>query len=233
MLKPLAEDGPAVDPVAAFFLALAYQSRPGPAATFRICGLLMKADTATSPLALQARALADTMHGHSGFEFEQCKLASLRGWGEPEWTTLTLSRGHRVRINQGGFTVEYEGASKRTPESWGGPGWKFLPFRLTELASATASDGPRYFIELFVWAPHSKIDVPDWSLLWFAYEVAGADVVALPGGGPVARSAGPTPPSSFPVDDYARFVVDDNGQVERVIVGPEAKRTPVPDRSVR
>jgi hypothetical protein len=144
-----------------------------------------------------------------------------------------LSRDHRDRIARDGFGVEYEGASKRTPESWGGPGWTFLPFRLTELATATAGQERRYFIELFVWAPHSQIDVPDWSLLWFAYEVAGADVVRLPGNGLVARSAGSTPPFSFPVDDHARFVVNDNGQLERVVVGPEASRIPVPDRSIR
>jgi hypothetical protein len=63
--------------------------------------------------------------------------------------------------------------------------------------------------------------------------VAGADVVRLPGDGVVARSAGSTPPSSFPVDDYARFVINDVGQLERMIVGPEARRSLVPDRSIR
>jgi hypothetical protein len=90
ILRPLAEDGPDVDPVAAFFLALAYQSRPGMPDSMRVCGLLMRAATAASPVAVQARTLAETLHFDSGLEFEQCMLASRRGWGQPTWTTLTL-----------------------------------------------------------------------------------------------------------------------------------------------
>jgi hypothetical protein len=82
----------------------------------RACGLIRRAATATSPVASQAQALAETLSGQSGLAFEQCMRASLRGWGEPAWTTFTLSRDHRVRIARDGFGVEYEGASKRTPE---------------------------------------------------------------------------------------------------------------------
>ena len=199
----------------------------------RACGLFMRANTATSPVALQARVLAETLGGASGLGFEQCMLASRRGWGQPAWTAFTLAARHRVRIDADGFDVEYEGASKRTRESWGGPGWQFLPIRLTELARTATGQERRYFIELFVWAPHSKIDVPEWALLWFAYEVAGSDVVRLEGDGLIARSAGSMPPSSFPIDDYARFVVSDNGSVERVVVGREARQIPVPARSSR
>jgi hypothetical protein len=164
ILKPLAEDGPGVDPVAAFFLALAYQSSPGLGGSMRVCGLFRRAAAATSPVAAQAQRMAEKLSGVSGLAFEQCMLASVRGWGEPAWMTFTLSPGHRVRIDRGGFDVEHEGASKRSPESWGGPGWTFLPFRLTEVAPAAGRER-RHFIELFVWAPHSRIDVPEWSLL--------------------------------------------------------------------
>ena len=233
ILTPLAEGQPDADPVAAFFLALAYQSSPGWSGSMRVCGLFRRADTATSPVALQARVLAETLGGAAGLGFEQCMLASRRGWGQPEWTAFTLAARHRVRIDADGFQVEYDGASKRTRESWGGPGWQFLPIRLTELATLTSGQDRRYFIELFVWAPHSKIDVPEWALLWFAFEVSGADVVRLDGNGLVARFTGSMPPSSFPIDDYARFVVSDNGSVERVVVGPEARQIPVPARSSR
>src|SRR5262245_32145199 len=96
ILTPLAEEGPAVDPVAAFFLALAYQSSPGWSGSMRACGLFMRADTAVSPVALQARILAETLAGTAGLAFEQCTLASRRGWGQPTWTAFTLAARHRV-----------------------------------------------------------------------------------------------------------------------------------------
>jgi len=233
ILTPLAEGQPDADPVAAFFLALAYQSSPGWSGSMRACGLFRSADTASSPVALQARALAEALGGAAGLGFEQCMLAGRRGWGQPAWTAFTLAARHRVRIDADGFDVEYEGAAKRTKESWGGPGWKFLPTRLTELATTTTGQERRYFIELFVWAPHSKVDVPEWALLWFAYEVAGPDVIRLDGNGLVARFAGSMPPSSLPIDDYARFVIRDDASIERVVIGPEARQIPVPGRSSR
>ena len=233
ILAPLAEEGPAADPVAAFFLALAYHSSPQWSGSMRECGLFMSAATGTSPVGMQARVLAEALGGPAGLGFEQCMLASQLGWGQPTWTAFTLAPGHRVRIDPDGFQVDYDGASKRMRESWGGPGWRFLPIRLTELATSITGQERRYFLELFAWAPHSKIDVPDWVLLWFAYEVTGADVIRLDGDGLVARLSGSLPPSSFPIDDYARFVVSDNGLVERVVIGPEARKVPVQERTIR
>jgi hypothetical protein len=92
----------------------------------------------------------------------------------------------------------------------------------------------RYFVELFAWTPHSADDAPQWSLAWFAYEVVGVDVIRLlPGDGRVATAVGPSPPMSFEVDAVARFVATDNGQVERVVIGPEARRVTIPARRVR
>ena len=81
--------------------------------------------------------------------------------------------------------------------------------------------------------PHSPVDAPQWSLLWFAYEVVGADVIRLPGDGGVATTVGASPPSSFPVDEFARLLAAANGDVERVVIGAEARRVPLPARSVQ
>lgn len=235
ILSPLVEGRAEPDPLAAFFLALAYQfGGRGPSDPMRSCGLLMKAATPSSPLMRQAELLARQLHMNHWLARSNCDIAATRGWGEPAWTTFTLSPRHRVRIDQSGFSVDYEGISKLTPEGWGGAGWQFLPIRLTEMDLSTHGQGRRYFLELFVWTPHTAADAPQWSLAWFAYEVVGADVIrVLPGEGRVASAIGPSPPMSFPVDDVARFVAADNGEVERVVIGEEARRVTIPARSVR
>ena len=131
ILGPLVEGRAEPDPLAAFFLALAYQfGGRGPSDPMRSCGLLMKAATPSNPLMRQAELLARQLHMNSGLARNQCEIAATRGWGEPAWTTFTLSPGHRVRIDRDGFSVEHQGATKLTPGGWGGGGWQFLPIRL-------------------------------------------------------------------------------------------------------
>jgi hypothetical protein len=234
ILSPLVEGRAEPDPLAAFFLALAYQSGGRGSYSMRSCGLLMKAATPSNPLMRQAELLAKQLHMNHWLARNNCEIAATRGWGEPAWTTFTLSPRHQVRIDRSGFSVDYEGTSKLTPEGWGGAGWQFLPIRLTEMDLSTHGQGPRYFLELFVWTPHTAADAPQWSLAWFAYEVVGADVIRLlPGEGRVASAVGPSPPMSFPVGDVARFVAADNGEVERIVIGEEARRVTIPARSVR
>jgi len=235
ILGPLVEGREEPDAVAAFFLALAYQSGGrGPSDGMRSCGLFMKAATASSPLMRQAELLARQLHMNSQLGLNNCALAASRAWGQPAWTTFTLAPAHRVRIDQNGFTVEHDGALKLTAEGWGGAGWRFLPIRLTEVDVAPRGEARRYFIELFAWVPHTAADAPDWSLLWFVYEVVGPDVIRRqPGDRRVANTVGAAPPLSFAADEIARVVSDDGGQVERVVIGPEARRVPLPPRDVR
>jgi hypothetical protein len=234
ILAPLVEGREEPDAVAAFFLALAYQSGGrGPSDGMRSCGLFMKAATASSPLIRQAELLARQLHMNSQLGLNNCALAATRGWGEPAWTTFTLARAHRVRIDQTGFLVEHEGVSKLTPGGWGGAGWRFLPIRLTQVDVPALGEAPRYFIEFFVWTPHTPVDSPQWSLLWFVYEVVGAVVIRVPGDGRVATTVSAAPPLSFAADEVARVVSDGNGEVARVVIGPEARRVPLPPRGVR
>ena len=234
LLAPLVEGHSDPDPVAALFFALAYQfGGRGPSDPMRSCGLLMKAATPANPLMRQAELLAQQLHMNHAITRNQCAIAAARGWGQPAWTTFTLSPAHRVRIDQNGFTVEHDGASKVTPEGWGGAGWQFLPIRLTQV-DVTEPGEVRYFIELFAWAPHTPDAAPQWSLLWFVYEVVGPDVIRRHSGdGGVANVVGAAPPLSFAPDDFARLVSDDIGQVARVVIGPEARRVPLPPRGVR
>jgi hypothetical protein len=233
ILSPLVEGRGEPDPLATFFLALAYRSA-GPGNSMRSCGLFMKAATPSSPLLRQAELLANESHLNHEIARNQCAIAAKRPWGQPAWTTFTLAPAHRVRIDQNGFTVEYEGASKLTPEGWGGAGWQFLPIRLTEVDVAAPGEARRYFIEFFAWNPHTPDDAPEWSLAWFVYEVVGPDVIRRePGDGRVARTVGAAPPLSFAPDEVARLVSDAAGQVERVVIGPEARRVPLPPRTVK
>jgi hypothetical protein len=235
LLAPLVEGQAEPDPVAALFLALAYQfGGRGPSDPARSCGLLMKAATPANPLMRQAELLATQLHMNHVLMRNQCAIAAARGWGQPAWTTFTLSRTHRVRIDPTGFLVEHEGASKLTPGGWGGAGWRFLPIRLTQVDVPAPGEAPRYFVEFFAWFPHTPDEAPEWSLLWFVYEVVGVDVIGRQqGDGRVATMVGTAPPMTFPVDDVARLVSADSGEVVRVVVGAQARRVPLPPRGVR
>jgi len=235
LLAPLVEGQAEPDPVAALFLALAYQfGGRGPSDPARSCGLLMKAATPTNPLMRQAELLATQLHMNHDLMRNQCAIAAARGWGQPAWTTYTLSRTHRVRIDPNGFLVEHEGASKLTPEGWGGAGWRFLPIRLTQVDVQAPGEAPRYFVEFFAWFPHTPVDVAEWSLMWFVYEVVGIDVIRRQqGDGRVATTVGTAPPMTISADDVARLVSDDSGEVVRVVIGTQARRVPLPPRGVR
>jgi len=232
ILKPLAEDRPDYDPLAAFFLALAYQFRGGEFSdSTRVCGLFLKAATPANPLMPQAVTLAAAIHQNHPWMLNNCALAVGRGWGTPQWTTLVLGPEHRVRIHEGGFTVTFNGAETQTREGWGGAGWRFLPIRLTSVAPA--GGGLRHFVEIFTWIPHSPDDAPLWSLAWFAYEVRGTDVVRLEGSPSVSRHVGQQPPASFQVDDAAQFAYDSNGVLQRIVVGDLARAVPVETERLR
>src|SRR5687767_7111126 len=76
VLRPLVEGRAEPDPLAAFFLALAYQAGgSGPMDQSRVCGLLMNAATPANPLRRQAEVLAIQLHMNSTLAREQCQIA--------------------------------------------------------------------------------------------------------------------------------------------------------------
>lgn len=233
ILRPLVEGRADPDPVAAFFLALAYQSGGRRSDPIRVCGLLMKAAVPGSPLMAQAEALARQFHMNSTFARNLCSVASIRGWGEPAPTAFTLAPDHRVRVDQSGIAIDYRGSQQVTERTWGGAGWTFLPTRLTEIETAAPGASRRYFLEWFAWVPTTPDEQPLWVLSWFASEIVGTEIVAVPGDGGVARFIGAQPPESFAVGDLARFVVVDNAQVDRVVIGEQARSVRIPSRSVQ
>src|SRR5262245_36743363 len=87
LLAPLVEGQAEPDPVAALFLALAYQfGGRGPSDPARSCGLLMRAATPANPLKRQAELLATQLHMNHTVMRNQCAIGATRGWGQPAWT---------------------------------------------------------------------------------------------------------------------------------------------------
>jgi hypothetical protein len=229
ILQPLAEERPDADPIAAFFLATLYHSNAIPGSDWlRACGMYLRAAVPGSPLIFQATALAADTHGGSAALYEICDMARARGWGFPQPARFVLGRNHAVRIDQGGMFVEHEGAETRSNVQWGGAGWKFLPTRLTEIAPP--GEPRRYFVEIFVWMPDGRADEPHWYLTWFGYEVVGKDTYPIPGDGTVAEMVGREPPASVAIDDLARIVLNERGDVARVAIGPHAQVVLIPRR---
>jgi len=124
ILRPLAEERPDADPLAAFFLATLHQSGAIPGSDWlRACGLFLRAAAPGNPLLFQSMILAASTDGGSGLAHEICNLARTRGWGVPPSARFVLDGNHAVRIDQAGMFVEYEGAETRSKIQSGGAGW--------------------------------------------------------------------------------------------------------------
>lgn len=226
ILRPLAEERPDADPLAAFFLAALHQSGAIPGSDrLRACGLYLRAAAPGNPLLFQSMVLVASTHGRSGLAHNICTMARTRGWGLPPPARFVLDRNHAVRIDQGGMFVEYDGAEKRSKVQWGGAGWRFLPTRLTEIAVPGGTR--RYFVEFFVWMPDWHTD-DHWYLTWFGHEVVGGNTYPIPGDGTIAEMVGREPPVSVAVDDLARIVLNERGDAARVVIGPHPQVVVIP-----
>jgi len=176
----------------------------------------------------QAETLARHFHLNSPLLRNACAIAATRGGSEPEPATFRLAPDHRVQVDRTGITIDYRG-ERVTKNAWAGAGWRFLPTRLTEIGTGSAAEPQRYFLETFAWIPTTPVEQPLWMLSWFASEVVGTELLAIPGDGVIARFTGAVPPDTFRIDDVPRLVVSD-GQISRVVTGELASSVTVPPR---
>jgi hypothetical protein len=234
ILRPLAEEVPAPEPLAQFFMASLYESGQGvPLNPTRACGLYLRAAAKESPIRPQALALAQLIYETGGVLRPQCLEARDYGWVDPPSASFSLGRDHWVRVDRTGLVVGFQGGQKREAVTMGGPGWVYLPVRLTQLDVSRPVQARRHFVEFFIWMPVSTPDEPSWTLHWFVWEVIGADIVALPPGGLLAASTGRQPTPTFDVGAAARIYVNDDGEAEWMVSGPNARRAVVPYRGSR
>lgn len=222
ILRPLAEDVSAPDPLAQFFVAALYRYGVGvPVNLLRACGL-SHAAAASLPV-LHALKLADNVLQDVPELVNECRTAPGDAWRTPDPVAFTLEPGQRVTFDGSRLTVEFEGRNSWARLEWGPDVW-FLPIRHTTLDVLKPVPGQRHFIEFFVWAPGKDLVAPVWTLGWSVHEVVGAHL--MPGSWqPLKTVSAAMPPLSPDQRALAQWVINADGDVEqRVSQDPSSER---------
>jgi hypothetical protein len=233
ILRPLA-DAPVQDPLAQFFLATIYNTGSGvQMETIRACGLYLKSAIDRNPLAKQAVALADAIHLNNPQMRALCVAGMAGVWREPPSARFQLGPDHWVTTDSSGFIVGYGGVQRTVPTDWGGPEWVFLPTRYTRLEVTRPIATTRHFIEFLFWIPDDVQSPAVWTLVWSVFEVVGSEAYPLPDTAGVASVTATRPPASYPVAAVGCLQVNADGDIERVVSGPNGHTSVVPYRGPR
>jgi hypothetical protein len=230
ILKPIAERSPRPDHVAEFFMGTLYENGQGVEAdTIRACALYVRASSeSTSPFGVQASALVRRFRGSLSREaFEDCTLLASSGFDHGfQSVTFTLETGHWIAWDLRGYTIGYNGKSKRTETVLLTNGAVFLPLQHTELSVGPLRSTRRHFIEIFTWIPNN--DRQAWTLLWRLFEVVRDNLVTITTEQLVTIS-GQQPPlgRSFDVRQWAGLRVNDGGDPEWAVLDRANPRSAV------
>ena len=156
ILKPIAEQSPQPDAVAAFFMAAMYDTGLGiEADPIRACALYLRADSSTlgrdrSPFGAQAMAIMSIRRATISREaFEQCTWMASNGFDHGfEPVTFVLGPGQWIAWDLKGSTITYDGKEKRMDAPLVRNRWVILPLRYTELAVGPTRSAHRHFFEI-------------------------------------------------------------------------------------
>lgn len=232
ILKPIAEQSPQRDAVAAFFMAAMYEGGLGITADpVRACALYMRASepigAEPSPFGEAAMAFMYVRRGTLSREaFEECTWHEQNGFDHGfEPVTFTLGPGHWIAWDIKGATVTYDGKQKRIELPFVRDRFVVLPLRYSELAVGPTRSTYRHFIEILTWQPTAKPE--EWTLMWWLMEIVRADLIRI-ALAPLTTVSAPAAPvdRSIDVRTLARLAVNDEGNVEfALLTGPNRATT--------
>ena len=228
ILKPIAEQSPQPDAVAAFFMAAMYDTGLGiPADPIRACALYLRADGPSfgadrSLFAAQAMALMTIRRPTLSREaFDACTWMASNGFDHGfEPVTFVLGPGHWIAWDLRGATITYDGREKRINAPLVRNRFVILPLRYTELAVGPTRSAHRHFIEILTWEPTAT--PREWTLMWSLTEVVRADLKGI-GSALLTTMSAPAAPvdRSFDVRTMVRLAVNDDGNAEwSLLTGP-------------
>jgi len=234
ILKPIAEQAPRRDPVAAFFMAAMYDSGLGIAADpMRACALYLRASAPAiggaerSPFATMAMSLwRYRMATLSQEAVQECTWHEQNGFDHGfEPVTFAIGPGHWIAWDIKGATITYDGKEKRIEVPFVRDRFIVLPFRYTPVAVGPTRSTYRHFIEILTWQPTLK--PLEWTLMWSLMEVVRTDLLRI-AMTPLATVSAPAAPADRGVDvrTLVRLAANDEGNVEwSPLVGPNRATT--------
>lgn len=226
ILKPIAESWASRDHVAEFFMGMLYESGRGVAADQRrACALYIRSSLdGSGPFGPQAQALVFAQQRTlSREDFDECVFLSSVGFEHGfQPVTFNLEQRQWISVDFRGFTIAYEGKERRVDEMFAPSGAKFLPIEHTELTAGRLQTTRRHFIEFFAWMPDQTGQ--KWTLFWRVFEVIRDGIVPVVFEELAAISADrPPSPPAFDVHDLARLRVNDRGDPEWAVLGPNPR----------
>ena len=235
ILRPLAGSSAAPDSVAAFFMAMLYDTGRGvPADPMRACALFLRAGLPSgreSPVTAAARFLfgAPSFFPTDPDALDECSLLAVDGPDPPfAAVTFQLEAAQWIDWDFRGATVTYQGKSTRFPVrlSFIG-GTVFLPLRHTVLATGPQRSARRHFIDAAAWQPADRTGKRH--LQWHLFEVVRdrlltitvEDVASADGGADASALA------AFDLRDAVRVDVNDAGDAEWSVAASAVGQTHV------
>ncbi len=221
ILKPIAEQAPQRDPVAAFFMAAMYDSGLGIAADpMRACALYLRASAPVmvagrSPFATMAMSLGRYRRATLSQEaFAECTWHEQNGFDHGfEPVTFAIGHGHSIAWDIKGATITYDGKEKRIEVPFVRDRFIVLPLRYTPVAVGPTRSTYRHFIEILTWQP--TMNPQEWTLMWSLMEVVRADLLRI-AMTPLVTVSAPAAPADRSVDvrTLVRLDANDEGNVE-------------------
>jgi len=221
-LGPIADDPDTTDNVAAFLMAMLYESGKGVGRNpLHACGLYLKAAGAPGPFADQAGQLGQMMRNESGPR--GAEFCNPRGrWRTQPPARFTLGADHSVEFTADQVVVRYQGEEKRTMTGML-PDMIPLPPQYAPVDVPKPGSVRRHFVHWLGWWR----DTPaSWALGWTLHEIAGAEFIPVTGDKNVLSSNAAEPPS-VDVATLVRVRVSETGEVEWVITSAANPRSGV------
>jgi len=222
ILGPLAETPKTPDSVAAFLMAMLYESGRGVGRNpFHACALYLKAAAAPGPFTEQAAYLGQLMRDESGPRGAEFCNPDAR-WHTMPAARFDLGADHSIEFTSDQIVIRYRGEEKRTMTGTL-PDMMPLPIRYSPVDVLQPARTRRHFVQWFAWWR----DTPtSWALGWTLSEVVGAEYVPVTGDKGLLSSAATEPPS-LDVATLVRVRVSDAGEAEWVIASGANPRSAV------
>ena len=224
ILRPLAEDDAHPDPVAQFFLALAYDSNGRAGDNERACGLFLRAASQGGPFAEVSAALALFIRQRELGDAPMMCVADERWQGGPP-QVFVLGPDHRIVFTDTSFTVTYGDEDQRSFVMM--PLGDALKIVYTPVDVTRPTSARRHFFQWVGWFPDSTSAVSSWVLNWTLIEVVGDRWIQVAFEKSLQVAQGPARPDSANVSAFVHLRVNASGEAEYEITAGPSPRTAV------